>query len=39
MRLENFSRDIGDLAITHNPRCDTHQEYSHFPSHQDDDAH
>jgi hypothetical protein len=34
-----FSRGIGDLAITPNPRCDTHQGYSHLPSHQDEGAH
>jgi hypothetical protein len=34
-----FSRGISDLAITHSPRCDTHQGYSHLPSHQDEGAH
>jgi hypothetical protein len=34
-----FSRGIGDLAITPNPRCDTHQGYSHLPSHQDEGTH
>jgi hypothetical protein len=36
---EDFFRGIDDLAITPNPRCDTHQEYSHLPSHQDEGAH
>jgi hypothetical protein len=34
-----FSRDIDDLTITPNPRCDTHQGSSHLSSHQDDGAH
>jgi hypothetical protein len=34
-----FSCDIDDLAIIPNPRCDTHQGFSHLPSHKDEGAH
>jgi hypothetical protein len=34
-----FSCGIDDLAITPNPRCDTHQGSSHLPSHKDEGAH
>jgi hypothetical protein len=34
-----FSRGIDDLAITPNPRCDTHQGSSHFTSYKDEGAH
>jgi hypothetical protein len=34
-----FSRGIDNLTITPNPRCDTHQGSSHFPSHKDEGAH
>jgi len=34
-----FSCGIDVLAHTPNPRCDTHKEYSHLPSHQDEGAH
>jgi hypothetical protein len=30
-----FSRGIGDLAITPNPRCDTHKGLYHLPCHID----
>jgi hypothetical protein len=30
-----FSRGIGDLAITPNPRCDTHKGLCHLPYHID----
>jgi hypothetical protein len=34
-----FSRGIDVLAHTPSPRCDTHKEYCHLPSHQDEGAH
>jgi hypothetical protein len=35
----DFSRGVDVLAHTPNPRCDTHKEYCHLPSHQDEGAH
>ena len=34
-----FSRGIDVLAHTPNPRCDTHKESCHLPSHRDEGAH
>ena len=34
-----FPHGFDVLAHTPSPRCDTHKEYCHLPSHQDEGAH